>query len=154
MQTSIPSEFKEALSKAGLRATRAKMDVLKILITTHEPQTMQQIIGSAKESHYVSVYRAVDALVKASIVIRVPIGLKYCYELSDVFKPHHHHIRCSQCSKTISVESDALESMMQKIASNAGFEITSHHLELNGVCGHCAKRVKESRLEKSHRNHR
>lgn len=88
-----------------------------------------------------SVYRTVELFERLGIVQRIQVGWKYRLELSDSFNPHHHHIHCTQCSRVVSLSEDAaLERHISSLAHQAGFQLTSHQLELSGLCESCSKK--------------
>ena len=130
------NDFEQALKAAGLRSSKTKRALFACLSEASEPLSTQEIIKLTNNSHYVSVYRGLDALAKAGVVKQVPIGLKYRYELSDRFKPHHHHVTCEQCGRSVAIESHEIESLMEKITIESGLRPTKHHFEAYGVCAH------------------
>jgi Fe2+ or Zn2+ uptake regulation protein len=140
MQT-IDSEkqLRTRLTKHGMRLSEAKKAVFDILHQTTEPLTVQQIVKRAPQTHYVSIYRAVDTLVRIDVIKAVPLGLKYAYELSDDFKPHHHHILCEQCGDSMVVEDEHIEHLVQRLASQYHIKPTRHTFEMYGLCRKCQK---------------
>lgn len=130
------NEFEAALKRAGMRNSKTKQAIFACLSEADEPLSTQQVITRSDGSHYVSVYRGLDALAKAGVVKQVPIGLKYRYELSEQFKPHHHHVTCDQCGASVSVESAEIEALMERITIEAGLRPVRHHFEAYGICSH------------------
>ncbi len=128
------NEFEAALKACGLRSSKTKRALFTVLSEASEPISSTQIIKKIKDSHFVSIYRGLDALVRAGIVKQVPIGLKYKYELSDDFKPHHHHVTCEQCGMSVSIDDPAVEALMEKVTRSVGMRPTKHHFEAYGVC--------------------
>lgn len=52
---------------------------------------------------------------------------------------HHDHIICTKCKKIIEFENSELENLQLKIASDHGFHILQHKLEIYGICSDCLK---------------
>lgn len=130
-------ELRERIKSSGMRMNKTKLSVFETLLTAGEPMSIQEIIQNVPNAHYVSVYRTVDALYKAGVVVRVPQGFKNLFELSDLFNNHHHHISCEKCGKFSRIDDKKIESMIEKISQDSGYESTNHHLELYGLCQNC-----------------
>lgn len=140
MQT--PPDIKQyhaALEQAGLKKTQLRTELFTILSTTKRPLTIQELVHKTTSAHFVSVYRAVDSLFKARILKQIPLGFKNAFELSDSFKPHHHHASCNSCGRITSVHDPSIERLMDELALRAGLVQSHHHLELYGVCAACSK---------------
>ncbi len=86
-----------------------------------------------------TVYRVIELFEELNIAQRVAKGWKYKLELTDQFIPHHHHFTCTKCRASISFDEPAeLDSMLNTIADNNGFKISSHTLEIEGLCSECS----------------
>lgn len=139
MQTAInDTELKRILHHNGLRTTKVRLLVYHVLQNSQKPLTIQQIVGQCHGVHFVSVYRCIDVFLAASIINVVPIGLKNMYELSDSFKPHHHHVTCEACGHSVAVGQESIENLMHKITLSAGMRPTHHHFEAFGICNKCS----------------
>lgn len=129
--------LKKQIRSNGLRMTNLKSDVFALLNEKKHAISIQEIVKELPNYDQVSIYRTIDGLRKANIVKLVPHGFKNLYELSDVFKPHHHHISCDRCSNVVEIEDKVLENTLQKLASTNKYKLTGHHLELHGLCAAC-----------------
>lgn len=130
-------EFHKKLHDSGFRVTKTKSEIFDILLNSKKPLSIKEIDSRVKASHFVSVYRSIDVMQKAQVVKLVPQGFKSLFELSDTFKPHHHHATCEKCGKTVEIRSKALEEKMKDISRESGFKPTRHHFELFGICKRC-----------------
>ncbi len=130
----MTTSFEDTLKRHGMRVSKTKRAIFMILSSAQAPMSAQDIIEETNNSHFVSVYRGLDALVKAGVVKQVPIGLTYKYELSDAFKPHHHHVVCEKCGRSVNVDDPAVEALITKITRQAGMRPTNHHVEIYGLC--------------------
>jgi Fur family ferric uptake transcriptional regulator len=52
---------------------------------------------------------------------------------------HHHHLVCTDCGVTVEIEAPDLEAWAGVAASQHGFKLRDHRLELFGICPDCAK---------------
>ena len=139
MQSTISKSQKleNKLRQNGYRVTKTKRDIFNILLNSNKPLSIKEISTQIKNSHFVSVYRSVDIMQKSEIIKLVPQGFKNLFELSDAFKPHHHHTTCEKCGLTKEIRSENLEIILSQIALESGFRPTSHHFELFGICRSC-----------------
>lgn len=137
MQSLELQQFERVLQKNGLSVTKARKTVFLVLLESGAPITMQELILHSNKAHYVSVYRTVDILLRVGLIKQVPIGFKNRYEVSDEFKPHHHHVTCEQCGTSTAIHDDKIEQLMHEITVNAGMKPTKHHFEAYGICATC-----------------
>jgi len=131
------TQFRQALKKHALSSTEPREKIFSALYT-YGLQTMSQLIERVSTTcDRSTTYRTVDTLTKAGIIRKVPTGFKYRLELSDDFLPHHHHLTCNKCLKSIEISSDLIESSIASIAEQYNFTLSSHILELRGLCPTC-----------------
>jgi len=50
---------------------------------------------------------------------------------------HHDHLICTKCGKITEFSNDEMEVLQIKIASNQGFHMLQHKMEIYGLCGEC-----------------
>ena len=137
MDYTVKALFEARLRKANLRLTHVRRQIFAVLAETTKPLSVQEIIDCIDGVHFVSVYRSVDALLEAKLIKQVPQGFKNKYELSDDFKPHHHHAICERCGSSISIRSPQVEKLMKRVTVAAGLKPTKHHFETYGICQRC-----------------
>lgn len=138
MSAEIPT-IATVLKKSGYSVTKSRQAVFNALTDTG-PITMAQLVNKVHaHADRASVYRAVELFEKLGIINRLQIGWKYKLELSDLFTEHHHHATCLQCGTVISLEEDeSLERGIHQLASDAHFVLSSHSLEIRGLCAKCS----------------
>ena len=134
----IEDQVKTVLKDAGYSATAPRIAVFSALKDS-PPQTMNQLVHSVSSSvNRASVYRTIDMFIKLHIVERISIGWKYKLELSDQFSHHHHHIICSLCGRIDELhENQAIESTLKQLSDSHGYSLSSHQIELRGICAAC-----------------
>ncbi|HVU75712.1 MAG TPA: Fur family transcriptional regulator [Candidatus Paceibacterota bacterium] len=129
------------LHQAGYRATPGRIKLLRVFAQEHRPMTVDQIHTKLGRStiNEVTLYRAIEALASSHIVRRVNLqqGTAQHYELAD---KHHHHIVCTQCDRVEDFADKDCEELVRKATtkSNGFKEVTSHSIELFGLCKDCA----------------
>lgn len=50
---------------------------------------------------------------------------------------HHHHLICADCGKTEEVDLAGLEATIERVATDSGYHLLDHTLELTGLCPTC-----------------
>jgi len=129
-------KFQDVLKKSGLSITKPRKDVFNALYL-YGLQSISDLTIRCPDIDRASIYRTVALLEDLNITTRVPQGFKYKLELSDMFLPHHHHIACSLCGKHTDIEQLNLERLLDDIALRENYKLTSHKVELVGVCPNC-----------------
>lgn len=137
--------LKHALQKAGYSLTKTRQHVFNALADS-DALSMGQLIRKVQHKmDRASVYRTIELFEKLGIVNRLQIGWKYKLELSEAFAGHHHHATCLQCDKVIAFEENPqLESDIHSLAEELGLKLTSHSLELRGICADCQKTASDT----------
>jgi Fur family ferric uptake transcriptional regulator len=122
------------------RNTRQRAAVLAMLDSLTQFSTAQDIHARLRESGstvgLTTVYRTLQSLADASQVdvLRSDDGEAMYRRCTD---EHHHHLMCTRCGRTIEVDSPAVESWADEIASHHGFTDITHTLEISGICSDC-----------------
>ncbi len=59
------------------------------------------------------------------------------YEAHVAEAEHHDHMICTRCRCIVEFENDAIEALQRQIAASHGFVLTSHRMDLYGLCPRC-----------------
>jgi len=133
----------QAILEKTLRANNKSITITRIRVfqalAESEPQTISEIIQKLHNSvDRASVYRTIELYEKLGIVQRLQIGWKYRLELTETFHHHHHHLTCIKCNVIVVVKDiNSLENKLKNVAKKAQFKLTSHQIELQGLCSKC-----------------
>jgi len=132
-------KFDEILSSNNLRLTNARKRIFAVLAAHHRPIKISGLIRSlAGEVDMTTVYRNIELFEKLDIINKIYTGWKYRVELSEKFRPHHHHLTCQNCGKIFPIDiGRKLESAIAKLGASQGFRPIEHELELRGLCKNC-----------------
>ncbi len=132
--------FYATLDTYRLNNTKERSLIFEILKGLDAPCTITELVKKTKGSMNKStVYRTVELFEKIKVTKRVYNGWKYSIELSDQFSPHHHHFTCTNCGNVVSfLESQSLLNEFTKLEKSLDSKITSHSLELRGLCPNCS----------------
>jgi Fe2+ or Zn2+ uptake regulation protein len=125
-----------------MRNTRAGRLVGDLLRTSARPWTIQELHDRVREhlpaTAYSTVYRIVGRLEAAGRIRRVDWRERGSrYEWAEL--PHHHHIVCSLCGRSVDVDDRDLGFDEEKVRRATGFLIDHHSIELEGICPDCQR---------------
>lgn len=126
------------------RSTRQFQSVRNQLAQSPDFRSAQDIHAAMRAAGasvgLATVYRALQTLVEAGAadVLRTAAGEAVYRECGS---PHHHHLVCRSCGKTVEVQGPAVETWADDMAAKHGFADVSHTLELFGICWACQARA-------------
>ena len=138
------ADLETLFARKQLRFTMPRRAVFDALRSADEPLMIRDIIAACPATDRVSVYRTLDLFVELGIVEIVPLGWKHRYELTSPFRPHHHHLHCTNCGVLIDVHSQKLELLVAAITREYGFEPHEHKFEVSGLCRDCKDKQKNT----------
>lgn len=128
------------LAGAGIRATSQRLAVVKALATVPNDATAQELHGKLRRSGsrigLATVYRTLAALSEHGVVdTLVHRQGETSYRLCG--QGHHHHLTCTACNRVVELEGCSLDAWLAEVGSQQGFALTSHQVELAGLCSDC-----------------
>ncbi len=135
----VEQTIESRLRDAGLKATQARIALLRALQVGHGPFSPEELFArlDAQLCDLVTVYRCLAAFEERGLVRRCVFGDgKMRYEI-QVGKHHHHHLVCRACGKVRPLAHCALEGLESSLR-DSGFSNISHSLEFFGTCADCA----------------
>lgn len=132
-------QLEKLFSAHSLRLTRPRRAVFCTLRKADKPLALSDIVASSRGSDRSSVYRTLLLFEELGIITILHLGWKKRYELAGPFKPHHHHLECTQCGELVAIDTPRFEELVQSTARAYRYHLTSHHIELRGLCGRCTK---------------
>ncbi len=136
--TDLSVLLSKKLKDKGFSVTKPRLVTFEILRDSKQPLTMQDLIRRTnRKIDRASVYRTIDIFEETGITQRIYSGWKYKLELSDTFQEHHHHFTCINCGLVTPIHDENLEKVIENLSSNQSFKITSHQLEIQGLCVKC-----------------
>jgi Fur family ferric uptake transcriptional regulator len=138
------SRVVERLARDHQRPTPQRLLVAETLFH-HGHQNLDELHQHARRADptlgYATVYRTLKLLEKCGLVNCSNFGDGTArYEINLHAAEHHDHMICTGCGRIVEFENDAIEAMQRQIALAHGFELTSHRMDLYGVCPRCQRR--------------
>ncbi|MBN1382948.1 MAG: transcriptional repressor [Deltaproteobacteria bacterium] len=136
--------FDQFLARGSLRCTPQRRLILDVFLDFEEHITAEELYDRVKKRDpsigQATVYRVLKLMVDAGLAREVDFGdgaLRYEQSYNH---PHHDHLICRRCGKTVEVMDSVIEEMQKRVAESFGFELTDHEMYLYGLCEDCRKK--------------
>jgi len=130
------------LKKNGLKYTKQRELILETLFENRNHYTPEELYILIKEKYpnlnigIATVYRTLSFLEESKIVSSISFGADgKKYEL--MLKEHHDHLVCTECGKIIEFHNEIIEEQQELIAKEFNFKMTTHIMQLVGICQEC-----------------
>ncbi|MBI2354453.1 MAG: transcriptional repressor [Deltaproteobacteria bacterium] len=134
---------REILRRLRLKVTPRRLEVMRCLgeeqayLSAEEVwNRIRPVLGSIGLP---TVYRILDELAEAQVVTRIFRSDRTQYYFLCPNQEHHHHFICESCRRVEDVDRCNLDGVAGEIARRSGGLVTSHILQINGVCGECSR---------------
>lgn len=133
--------FVEKLRASGLKATSARLLLLRFLSKQKRPISIEKMAKELESfADKATIYRNMGQLERRGFVFRINLGHGHAdYEL---IKNDHHHISCVSCNEVEDFVGCSASSLIKnaKRQSKKFSFISRHAIELFGLCSNCAKK--------------
>lgn len=131
----------EILENKNIKTTKSRQIVMNIIKKASLPISAEEIYKICVKNNNVNlstIYRTLNTLVNNNIVIKQvrQDGVAYFQENKH---DHKHLLICTVCDKKVPLDICPLEQVLHNVAKKTNFVITSHNIELYGVCENCNK---------------
>ncbi len=133
-----PGPAKEQRVTRQRLAVSAVLDELTDFVSTQELHRILQDRGTSVS--LATSYRILQSLSDEGLVdvLRNADG-EAVYRRCAV-TGHHHHLLCRSCGKAVEVEAPAVEAWAARTATEHGFTVVEHTVEIFGLCPDCTAR--------------
>ena len=136
-------KFREYLQTKGMRLTTERETIVTEIFADHEHFDPEQLITRMKTAkHPVSrptVYRTLGLLEEAGLIRKVArANDREVYE-HDYGYPQHDHLICKKCGELIEFHNNEIAQIIDRIATERGFRMSGHRLEVHGTCEECSR---------------
>ncbi len=123
----------------GLKATPARLAILKVLFKIKHPLMLQDMHKNLKNIDLVTLYRTLGSFEKNGLIRRVDLHKDAIYYELNI--EHHHHIVCIKCGLVEDFKLCNINHLTKKIITKSlNFKkINEHSFELFGICNACVK---------------
>lgn len=129
------------LSGLGLRPTQQRLEILDELAADPNGASAQEIHDRLRARGtrigLATVYRTLSALSEGGAVdVLAHRPGEACYRLCG--SGHHHHLVCERCNRVVELDECDLDPWLARLGDAHGFRVTTHSVEVSGVCPVCA----------------
>ena len=135
--------MENSLVTKKLRKTKARNLIISILSQDKDKafsvEELHEACGADLQIDLSTVYRTMHTLAESGFVTKSmhPNGKAYFQIASQQGTEHHHRIVCSKCKASADIAVCPLHDLENQILSETGFTMTSHSIELTGLCPTC-----------------
>ena len=141
MQDVTSSNWRELLrqqiTEKGLRLTQQRMLISEVFFEeVKDHANIEELYQKVRKRNsgigYATVYRTLKLLTDCGLATSMQSmdGTRRFEPSSD----HHDHLTCTACGKIMEFENEEIERLQEEIAAKFGFALTSHTMDLYGVC--------------------
>jgi Fur family ferric uptake transcriptional regulator len=133
--------FSTYLKKNGLKMTHQREVVVESFLKSEGHLSTDELYQLVKKKDnkvgFTTVFRTLKALTDCGLARETDLmdGRTRFEHLYN--RPHHHHIVCMECNRTIEFLSPELEQLQEQIVSKYRFKSMRHQLQIFGVCSDC-----------------
>jgi len=137
-------QFKKLFKQDRIGRFNDRLAVLEVFLRTEHHVTIQELVDLLQQQG-----RRLDAeFVKETIDLMCHYGFAK-QNLFNNGEPryehlhlgqHHDHMICTRCKGIFEFQNEAMEQLQLKIASENGFHMLQHRMELYGICRQCMAR--------------
>jgi Fur family ferric uptake transcriptional regulator len=147
-------EAPDWLRQHGLRATRGRIAIVRLLDASAVPLTLAEIHEKVRGEgcDFATVFRFVSLLEQKELVERVAwIDGTTRHEIRgrEGHDHHHHYLICRTCHKVEPIDECVVGRVENQIARERGYTGLTHSLQLSGVCPECQKPAASAAKRKS-----
>ncbi|MCL5986768.1 MAG: transcriptional repressor [Actinobacteria bacterium] len=134
-------DIKNLVQEKGLRMTRQRKLILDEFVKQSGHITTYELYHRVKEKDagigYSTVFRLLRILVSSGFAKERNFSKKVSAYEPIISKGHHDHLICQVCGRVVEFENVEIEKLQSRITDEHDFSITSHKLEIYGVCKEC-----------------
>ena len=136
------------MAERGLKSTRQRSLIIDIFFGMQGHLSVEEVWGRVRQDDarvsVATVYRTMKLLSESGLAHARNFGDGQTRYEPAVGREHHDHLICTRCGTIIEFENDQIERMQDAVARRHGFKVTSHKMELYGLCKSCQKAVEHS----------
>lgn len=142
--TELHESVRRRLAEHEIRYTSGRRAVVTTMVRLAGPESAAEL-HRRMDVPLSSLYRSLTVLDEAGVLVKHhDAGGLARFELAEWLSGHHHHLVCIDCGAVEDVElsqgnESALERLASAMAAGAGYDLTGHNLEVEGLCPQCRR---------------
>lgn len=132
-------DAEEMLRAAGLRVTRQRVAIMRVLLTSTDHPDAETVLARARQADpsvsQATTYRTLAALAEKGILRNhsfggASFGGTGAARFEAGNRPHHDHLIDIDTGRVIEFLSPEIEALQRQIAARYGYDLVDHRLEL------------------------
>jgi len=127
------------MDTAMTKLTPVRKEILSVIEHAEVPVNVSAIMNSLASGPNIStVYRALDYFERNQYIHTISLsGIRFYYGSSH--GGHGHFLFCRECRELIKFDDCIVHSLQKKLQKQYQYQISSHVLFFEGLCGDCRK---------------
>ncbi|MCK5235360.1 MAG: transcriptional repressor [Deltaproteobacteria bacterium] len=129
------------LEKRGLKSTKQRHYIADTFFRSNTHISLEELHKKVKRKSpragYATVYRTMKLLTECGLAIERQFGDGQTRFENVPEDGHHDHLICLKCSEIVEFQNETIEQLQDKTATELGFNVVRHKLELYGYCKNC-----------------
>lgn len=135
--------FSEYLKEKELKLTAQRELILETFLNHRGHISAEELYQKAKEKQphvgFATVYRTLKHMTQCGLARELDFGDGRIQYEPDFNRQHHDHMICTKCGTYIEFLNPQIEELQEQVSRKHGFKITSHRMQLYGLCQKCQK---------------
>lgn len=145
------SAARHLCDERGVRLTSLREHVLELVWQSHQPlgaYTLMDMLAklSTRKVAPPTVYRALDFLLEEGLIHRINSLNAFIGCPSPGEKHQSHFLICQHCKVAVELDNPTLQQSISAAAEESGFSVSSHSIEINGLCPSCQTKSKDAQV--------
>ena len=133
--------LEQYISENNLKITKQRRAVLKVFLECKNHVSVEElyniVLKTEPKTGLATVYRTLALLTKSGLALEMDFGDGQKRYESSYKSVHHDHMVCTECGKILEFNHPLIEKYQEEVAMQKNFKITSHKLDLFGLCQDC-----------------
>lgn len=133
--------LKRYFDEKGLKSTSQRDIIADCFFKTKTHTSLDELLKKVRKKNprvgYSTVYRTMKLLTECGLAIERHFGDRQTRYEPNPENGHHDHLICTVCGRIIEFTNEGIERLQEDVAREKDFEVTSHKLELYGICKDC-----------------
>ncbi|MBC9785020.1 transcriptional repressor [Heliobacterium chlorum] len=129
------------LKAKGYKCTPQRRAVVEALVRAEHPLSVKDLVdelrGLFPDMSADTVYRSVKVLSELGVVNLIHNQGKEGARFELDGRPHHHHLVCVTCGKSVCLPYCPMEEKAEALAKHEDFKVLGHTFEIFGHCREC-----------------
>jgi len=133
------------MAEHGLKSTRQRSLIIDTFFELEGHLSVEELWAKVRQADskvsVATVYRTMKLLSDCGLAHARNFGDGQTRYEAAIGRHHHDHLICTRCGTIVEFENDRIEAMQDEVARKHGFKVSSHKMELYGLCQSCQRAV-------------